>query len=83
MLMFSPDKVQVTLAPAAKDRFQDSSRPVGVFLFPFLWNRTKPCGKHFSPSEFMLKVLQQSTWSKEMLFPEKLPMKQNLCDIET
>lgn len=32
MLVFSTDKVQVTLAPVAKDLFQYSSRPVRVFL---------------------------------------------------
>lgn len=32
MLVFSTDKLQVMLAPVAKDLFQYSSRPVGVFL---------------------------------------------------
>ena len=58
MLAFSTDKLQVTLAPVAKDLFQYSSRPVGVFLSVYFGIEPSLVENIFPPSEFMLEVLQ-------------------------
>lgn len=58
MLVFSIDKLQVMLALVAKDLFQYSSRPVGVFLSLYFGIEPSLVESIFPPSELMLEVLQ-------------------------